>query len=77
MMTDRPRHVTIPAQCGETRRSSTRVVAANAMVLADRWAEQGCGEPQLIDPPGKALSRERFRFSLPLARKVSGRGPFG
>ena len=55
---------TISAECDGSTRSATRYRAGSAMVLADRWAEEGCQAIRLTDSKGAVRSREGFRLLI-------------
>ena len=40
------------------------------MVLADRWAQEGCNEVRIIDDQGVMRDLESFRATLPLVRRL-------
>ena len=66
----------ITAASDDGCRTATRVLAASAMVLADKWAKHGCKDVRVTDPDGKSRDRQRFRETLShrqmLKRKAAG-----
>ena len=69
-----PRH-RICAECENGPRKATRQFAPSAMVLADRWAQDGCREVRIIDDQGVVRDREGFRANLQLSRRLSRQHP--
>jgi len=60
----------ISATVRESVQSATRLSAASAMVLADKWAHEGRGNVKVTDHAGQVFSREEFRSTLWLTVKV-------
>ena len=69
MTRSRPRY-RVRASCEAGSRTETRQNAPSAMVLADRWAQEGCNEVRIIDDQGVMRDLESFRATLPLVRRL-------
>ncbi|MDP4023698.1 hypothetical protein Q8W71_13760 [Methylobacterium sp. NEAU 140] len=61
---------TVSAACGDAARTATRRERSSAMVLADRWAEDGCRNVRIADSAGIVREREAFRATLPGIRTL-------
>jgi len=60
----------ISATVRESVKSATRLSAASAMVLADKWAYEGCRNVKVTNYAGQVFSREEFRSTLWLTAKA-------
>ena len=69
MMEFKPRY-RVCASCETGLRTATRQNAPSAMVLADRWVQEGCSEVGIIDHQGVMRDLESFRATLPLVRRL-------
>lgn len=54
----------ITAKCPDGPRAKTSSKRGGAMVLADRWTNEGCGDVLIADQAGVIHDREEFRSTL-------------
>lgn len=62
---------TISASSVAGLRGATRVNAGSAMVLADRWAAEGCWNICITDFNGIERGLSAFRQTLPMLRRIA------
>lgn len=54
----------ITAKCPDGPRAKSSSDRGSAMVLADRWINEGCGDVLIADQTGVIHDREEFRSTL-------------
>lgn len=54
-------------------REATRIYAGSAMVLGDRWANEGCWNVGITDLEGVVRERSEFRQTLPMFQRLASR----
>lgn len=73
MLPARPPRFTVSANYQGHHMEARRSLAASAMCLADDWANRGYADIQITDGAGVIMSRERFRSTMLVVRRLSAR----
>jgi hypothetical protein len=73
MPSARPPRFTVSANYRGHHKEAMRSLAASAMCLADDWANKGYADIRITDGIGVTMSRERFRSTMLVVRRLSAR----